>query len=168
MITLKDFFETIDYRITEGSEYSWNCFGDFAYNLSYWSGDDDGQSLTVLFDTRDQTVYQVEVHDYDTGRSYRWTHPDYIEAYQQECSDREVDDIAYDGVKYTDLDVAEDWLEKARAIYLQEDYDTRVQVPLELSDDQLFQLMKLAHEQDVTLNALVEGILREEIQRRWD
>lgn len=166
MISLKDFLETVEYRITEGSDYGWNCFGEYVHNLSYWSGDQDGQSLNVLFDTQNQTVYQVEAHDYLNRRSYRWTNPDYIDAYKQAVKTNEIDDLAYDGVKYTDLDVAEDWLEKARAIYLQRDYDTRVSVPLELPDNEIFQLMKMAHEQDVTLNELVEQILRDEIDKR--
>jgi hypothetical protein len=40
-----------------------------------------------------------------------------------------------------------------------EDYDTRVSVPLTVPDDVLFELMKRAHEQDVTLNQLVEEVL---------
>jgi hypothetical protein len=38
--------------------------------------------------------------------------------------------------------------------------DTRVDVPLNLNQNELFKLMKLAHEQDITLNQLVESILR--------
>jgi hypothetical protein len=164
MITLKDFFETIDYKITEGSEYLWDCFGDHAYSLSYWSGDQDGESLNVIFDTQNQTVYQAEVHDYSNSLSYRWTHPDYVDAYKQECSNNDVNDIAYDGVVYTEIEVADDWLEKARAIYLGEQYDTRVQVPLELPEEAMFTLMQMAHEQDITLNELVEKILRHKIK----
>jgi hypothetical protein len=45
-----------------------------------------------------------------------------------------------------------------------EEYDTRISVPLELDDDIMFDLMKLAHERDVTFNKLVEDILREAIK----
>jgi predicted HicB family RNase H-like nuclease len=33
-------------------------------------------------------------------------------------------------------------------------------VPIELPDDELFQLMRMAHERDITLNQLVEEALR--------
>jgi hypothetical protein len=33
-------------------------------------------------------------------------------------------------------------------------------VPLTLGDDEMFELMKMAHEQDITLNELVERLLR--------
>jgi len=39
--------------------------------------------------------------------------------------------------------------------------DDRVIIGLELEQDLLYQLMLMAHEQDITLNQLVENILRE-------
>ena len=38
--------------------------------------------------------------------------------------------------------------------------DDRVIIGLELEQDLLFQLMLMAHEQDITLNQLVEQVLR--------
>jgi hypothetical protein len=47
MITLKEWMEVVDYRITEGSGYSWQCFGANAYCLDSWDGDQDGHSLSI-------------------------------------------------------------------------------------------------------------------------
>jgi len=41
--------------------------------------------------------------------------------------------------------------------------DTRSEVELDLPDAELFDLMLMAHNQDITLNQLVENILREYI-----
>jgi predicted HicB family RNase H-like nuclease len=41
--------------------------------------------------------------------------------------------------------------------------DNRKEVELDLPDNELFDLMLMAHKQDVTLNQLVENILREYI-----
>ena len=41
------------------------------------------------------------------------------------------------------------------------EYDTRVMVPVDLDDDTLMKLFTIAHEQDITLNQLVENILTE-------
>jgi predicted HicB family RNase H-like nuclease len=41
-----------------------------------------------------------------------------------------------------------------------------VSVPLELEDDKMFELMRMAHEQDITLNQLVENILRNMIAEK--
>jgi len=43
--------------------------------------------------------------------------------------------------------------------------DGREEVPIDLPKEELFQLMLRAHEQDITLNKLVENILREVIER---
>jgi predicted DNA-binding ribbon-helix-helix protein len=43
--------------------------------------------------------------------------------------------------------------------------DSRVDVPIELTDEQWYSLMKIAHERDITLNQLVEEILTLEINR---
>jgi predicted HicB family RNase H-like nuclease len=43
--------------------------------------------------------------------------------------------------------------------------DNRVIIGLELEQDLLYQLMLMAHEQDITLNQLVEKILREYLDR---
>jgi predicted DNA-binding ribbon-helix-helix protein len=43
--------------------------------------------------------------------------------------------------------------------------DNRVDVPIELTDEQWYSLMKMAHERDITLNQLVEHILTAEMDR---
>ena len=45
------------------------------------------------------------------------------------------------------------------------DSDNRVDVEIELTDEEWYTLMKMAHEQDITLNQLVEQVLSAEIQR---
>ena len=43
-----------------------------------------------------------------------------------------------------------------------------VEIEIELSEDKLFTLMLIAHEQDITLNQLCNNILRQEIKRLND
>lgn len=161
MITLKQYFETINYRVSEGYQFQWQCYGPNAYGLdSVDNRCTDGHSVGIIFDTEDQTVYQVEAHDYKNERSYRLINPDFSDARLQECIHRGIDDVAYDGVKFVDLETVEDFIEKATAIINGEDYDTRVSIPLELPDDMLFTLMKQAHEQDITLNDHMENVLK--------
>ena len=45
------------------------------------------------------------------------------------------------------------------------DTDNRVEIEIELADEEWFTLMKIAHEQDITLNQLVERVLTAEIDR---
>jgi hypothetical protein len=165
MITIKDFMEVVDYRITEGSDYLWKCFGPNVHSLDCWNGDHEGFSVGIVFDTKTTTVYKFEAHDYSKQNSYRWVHPDWREIYENEAKNRGVDNTqAYDDVTYIDIDLAEDILEKASCIVAGIDYDERIRVPLDLPDSILNKLFRLAHEQDITLNELVENILREELK----
>lgn len=165
MITLKDFMEIVDYRITEGSDYQWACFGPTAYRLDSWNGEQDGHTVSILFDTQSQEVYQVEAFDYSNERAYRMTNPKYKELFDEECEHRDVMDVAWErddgtSVGYVDLDVEEDFIEKASAIVDGEEYDTRVKVPVNFTDEELLTYMKMAHERDMTFNAFVEMALR--------
>lgn len=166
MITIKDFLETIDYRITGGSEYQWQCYGKLAQTID---SDGPNHSLSVVFDRDDQLVYEVTVCDYVNNRAYRMIDPDFKLGHNQEAADRNVSATqAWDGVNYTDLETEEDWLAKASAIVAGASYDTRIEVPLEMSDSEMLRLMTMAHEQDITLNQLVEQILTLAIQARKD
>jgi hypothetical protein len=155
MITLKEWMELVDYRITEGGDY--NLYSHNAYALSSWNGEQDGYSMEVVFDTKTQVVYCVEVCDYANNRAYRLIDPAY----------KEVDENAqaWDDTEWIDLEVDDDFIQKCLAIKAGEDYDTRISVPLELDDDMLFDLMKLAHERDITLNELVTIALEESIDQ---
>jgi hypothetical protein len=134
--------------------------------LDSWNQDQDGWTVTIVFDRADQTVFEVMVADYQRERAYRIINPDYVAAYRAEADQRGVDpDQAWDDVQYIDLETKEDWLEKAEAIVQGRDYDSRVSIPLELTDDALNALMLQAHELDITLNQHIENIVRSEIAR---
>lgn len=157
--------ETVDYRITEGSTYGWQCFGPNAYCLDSWNGEQDGHTVSIIFDTKDQTVYQVMTYDYRRDRAYRMTNPDFKEKFKAECTDRDILDMAWEDdegnpVEYVDLEVEEDFIEKTRAIVNDEDYDTRVQIPIEFTDEELLTYMKMAHEHDMTFNDFVEMAIK--------
>lgn len=165
MITLKQWMEICDYRVTEGSDYGWQCFGPNAYCLDSWNGDQDGHTISIIFDTRTQIVYQVSAYDYQHTRAYRMTNPEFKVDFDAECESRDVLDMAWeldDGtpVEYVDLDVEEDFIEKASAIVDGGDYDTRVKVPVNFTDEELLTYMKMAHERDMTFNSFVEMALR--------
>jgi len=165
MITLKEWMEIVDYKITEGSDFGWNCYGKDVHMLDSWNGEQDGHSFTVIFDTKDQTVYEVQAHDYVHNRAYRMINEDFQKKAKKEARKRDVSrDQAWDDVNYVDIEVDDDFMQKCLSIKAGENYDTRVSVPLELEDELMFELMKMAHEQDLTLNEFVEQLLRRVIE----
>jgi hypothetical protein len=163
MITMKEWMELVDYKITEGSSYGWSCYGPNAYCLDSWNGvhGKGGYSFSIVFSTKTQKVYEVSVCDYTNDRAYRMINPSKVEKHRAEAESRDVNlNEAWDEVDFVDLEVDDDFIQKCLAIREGEDYDARVSVPLTLGDDEMFELMKMAHEQDITLNELVERLLR--------
>jgi hypothetical protein len=170
MISMKEWTELIGYKITDGSAYGWSCYGPNAYTLDSWNGvhGKGGYSFSIVFSTEStQTVYQVSAYDYTNNRAYRMINPDYAEQHRKEAESRNVlVDQAWDDVDYVDLDVDDDFIQKCLAIRAGEDYDTRVQIQVDFSDEDLLKYMKLAHERDITFNELVVQALTEAIQLR--
>jgi hypothetical protein len=165
MITMKEWMELVNYRITEGSAFCWNCYGSDSYSLDSWNGEQDGHSFTVIFDTKDQTVYEVQAHDFVHNRAYRMINPDFQKKARKEARKRDVDrDQAWDDVNYIDLEVDDDFIQKCLAIASGEEYDTRVQVPIDFSDEDLLKYMKMAHDRDMTFNAFIEEALRHALE----
>jgi hypothetical protein len=155
MITLKEWMEVADYRITEGGDYY--GFGTIGYALTSWNGDQDGYSLEIIFDPKTQAVWQVEVCDYKHQRAYRLTNTEYKDKETNPSKE------AWDGVQWVDLESDDDWIQKALAIRAGEDYDTRVSIPIDLPEAELMVLFKQAHAADMTFNDFVEKILREKL-----
>lgn len=161
--------EAMDHRITEGSEYGWACWSNARY-LDYES---DFAHVSAVYNTKTQEIYQADInikpHSWgDTDvKPYRWLNPAYSDLYYAEAKRRGVNaDQAWDDVNWVDLDVAEDWLEKATAIFNGLEFDDRIQVPVEFTDAELLKYMKLAHERDLTFNQFIEQVMREFIDER--
>lgn len=165
-MTLKDYFELVEYKIGDGSKYLWHCFGDNAYQIS--SGRYDKYEISVTYDTEDQTVFVLEAHDLIANRSYRFFNETYKDAYLKECEVRGIKDLAYDDVKYIDLDLYQDFAEKTHAIIHGLDYDTRVLMNINIPDAELLHMMKAAHLLDVTFNDFVEMALKDAIEKMKD
>jgi hypothetical protein len=166
MITMKEWMELVDYKITEGGDYGWGCYGPNSYSLDSWNGvhGTGGYSFSIVFSTKSQKVYEVTVCDYTNDRAYRMINPKNVEKHRKEAEHKSVlANQAWDDVDYVDLDVDDDFFQKALAIKDGESYDTRVQVPVDFSDEELLQYMKIAHERDITFNELVEDALRHAI-----
>jgi len=167
MITMKEWMELVDYRITEGGDFGWQCYGPNAYQLSSWNGlhDKGGWSFNIVFSTKTQRVYEVTVCDYTNNRAYRMIAENKRDKHSKEAMERGVNlNEAWDDVDYTDLEVDDDFISKCLAIKAGEDYDTRVSVPLDLPDDLLLEAALNAHRQGITLNDYINEALAEMIK----
>ncbi len=161
-MNLSKFIESFCYKIVGGSEYCWSCFGPNARYLDFESEFANG---SVLFDSVNQTVYEATVDAKSDGDDrlpgpYRWFNPVHKNAFYAEAKERGVEaDSAWDDTNWIDLEVVEDFLEKAKAIFENRPFDKRVSVPLEIEDDLILHLALEAHKRDITLNKMVEFLL---------
>jgi hypothetical protein len=160
--------EAMSHQITGGSEYQWQCFPDARF-LDYES---EHAHVSILYSTVDQIVYQADASikrevwpdDKRFDKPYRWTNPIFKDAYINESKERNIDpDQAWDDVKWIELETDEDFLEKAKAMFEGDYWDTRIVVPVDLDDDTILKLSMEAHKRDITLNKMVEIVLQEAI-----
>ena len=71
-----------------------------------------------------------------------------------------MDNQAWDDVNYVDLEVVDDFIQKALAIAAGEDYSTDISIPIDLPDDLLMFAFKAAHEENMTFNAWMNQMLK--------
>ena len=164
MITIKEWMELTDCKITEGSDYGWSCYGPNSYTLDSWNGvhGKGGYSFSIVFSTKSQKVYEVSICDYTNDRAYRMINPKFQEKHRKESEARGVNlNEAWDDVEYIDLEVDDDFIQKCLAIKAGEDYETTVSVPLDLPDDVLLEAAINAHRQNITLNEYINNALRD-------
>ncbi len=169
MITLAKWLSIVKYTIHDSSDYLWNAYGKNVKNLNSWNGKQDGWESSILVDTETSTIYQADICDYKKNRAYRIINPDFVKAHAEEVAERNKNlttkdiDNAWENTPYIDLDVDEDFMEKLNAIVDGKEYDDRVMVTLDFNHDELFMVMKAAHEEDVTLNQFISNALSEYI-----
>jgi hypothetical protein len=168
MITMKEWMELVDYKITEGGDYGWSCFGPNSYSLNSWNGihGDGGYSFNIVFSTKSQKVYEVSICDYTNNRAYRMINPNNVEKHRKEAIARDVNlNEAWEDVDYVDLEVDDDFIQKCLAIRAGEDYDDSVSVPIDLPDDLLLQAALEAHKRNITLNAYINMALADLVEQ---
>jgi hypothetical protein len=164
MITMKEWMELVDYKITEGDTYGWQCYGPNAYCLDSWNGihGKGGYSFSIVFSTKTQKVYEVSVCDYTNDRAYRMIAEDKQKKHARESESRGINlNEAWDDIEYVDLEVVDDFIQKCLAIKAGEDYSTDVSVPLDLPNNLLLEAALNAHRQNITLNEYINNALRE-------
>lgn len=162
MISLEEWLELINYQVNHGSDVKWETFGPNAYYMNSYKDDTD---IGIIFDTETRDVYEVTVSDKKNRRAYRLIDPNYVEAYKKSVIDSAFGNVAFDEVEYTDLEVHEDWLEKAEAILNDQPYSADIKITLDIDDDTLFILFKKAHEANMSFNEYVNRVLQEEMDR---
>ena len=153
--------ETFDFKVTNGSEYLWNCYPnarivDFESEFAYASG---------VYSIIDQTVYEVETDskDGDHESPFRWINPKFKDAYVKEAESRNINPkIAWDNVEYVDVDDAAEFLSAGRQVFNGAKPETEIE--FDLDHDVLLHHLLAAHEQNITFNTHISNVLRRYIE----
>jgi len=164
MNTLTNFLKAIDYKITDSSEYHWDCYGDEircidSYNVGL-------TECSALFTKNGGTIRELTMHDFESLRSYRWTDPQFTQARKDEALSIKVDDnVAYGDINFIELEMIEDMFEKMTAVTKGEKYDTRITIPVDLTEQEFLEVARAAHALDITINAFFEMAIKEVLCR---
>lgn len=174
MITLQEVMELGQYKITNSERFWWNCYGHNAriidFNFQQYDKLNEkvkqDAELSVVFDTVTQEVYEVSIHDYVKENYYKLVNPEYFDNLVKESNEKNIDyRTFFDDEKYNILETKDDFVSKANAIINNEPYDERIEVPLELTEQEFINLSLKAHENDMTINQYVEKILSKMINK---
>ena len=162
---LEQVLKAANYTVAGGSEYGWQCWP----NARWIDFESEFAHAQAVYSIADQTIYHFEVcakNDDVGATAYRWMNPEFKQAYLDESKTRKCDpDQAWDDVKWKDTDSEDDILDKVNAIMEGREFDTRTTIQVTFTDEELLTYMKLAHELDITFNALVERALVEAIAK---
>ncbi len=166
-MNIQQVFNAISYRIVESTPFLYHCFGANEPRSYSFSNKNNEPCGSFVADAAGR-VYELSVdngaYDDDKTRCYRWVDPDFEEALFAEIREHDSDPtIAWDEVKYIEIEVEEDILTKTQAICNGLIFDTRIITPVDLTDQEFLMISKMAHERDITLNQMVEHIISEVI-----
>ena len=126
--------------------------------------------ISLQFSTINQQVYEVNVSPTIANPNqfspYRWRDEDFRKANDEEAIVRNVDNsLAWDDVKYIDLDLEDDLFDKIQHIWVGEEFDERVLVEVDMPNDIILWLALEAHKKDITINRYLNNILEDAINK---
>lgn len=133
MSLFQEMIVAADYKISEGSEYLWKCYGPNARFLDFKSEEFEIEA-DMVFDSKNQTVYSACLFLKD--KCYRWMNPDFIKAFKEESYDKNIDPrMAYEGTNFNECDVWSDFTEKVNQAFTTGQCSADILVSLEMTDE---------------------------------
>jgi hypothetical protein len=91
------YLRTIEYGVTEGSEFLWKCYGNDAWCIS-------STNTNAVFDRKTGVLYEIALDIEDENLHFRWVNPDFVKTYVKESKSKGFDPWqAYDDVRYTQI-----------------------------------------------------------------
>ena len=105
MITIKDWYEGVKYRVSDNWDFNWDCFGSNAVVLESDWGDFGGRTYTVTYDKDTLEVFEVCSYSQEECTGLRWINPKYRKAYFAEEKSKGMTDI----IDFTEVNSPGGW-----------------------------------------------------------
>lgn len=167
-ITIEEFLTAARYHITGGDKFQWSCYGPHARFLDCESLNEF--SATIVYDTKTQFVYEVDVYDYRNKEytvAIRWIHSKFDLARKQESQNRKIDDtLASDDTPFINTDDSRLMLYYIDKIVQGQHYDLAVDVKMRMQQSLIGTLTKKASDVGVTFDKLVASILEDHVKSK--
>ena len=111
MISIKDWMEGVQYRVSDVWDFNWDCFGKNAVGLTSEWGDDGGRTYTVIYDPNSQEVFEVCSYSSLDCTALRWINPKYKKAYLAEEKFRGMENVFdfEDVIHFTEVKSPRGW-----------------------------------------------------------
>lgn len=162
MFTLQNFFDIVeDTCKVERFPCDLECYGEHTSVYSAYVKDNYEFCVAV----NDSGVHEINFYDYKNSRFYRWTDPRVEALRDAELLLMDINPKNSGDTSFIDLIVIEDMIEKMTDVSAGRVYDTRIQIPLELTDEEFILIARAAHELDITLNEFVVRAVQEQLRK---
>lgn len=103
MVTIRKFVSAVNFRLNEGCEYLWECYGPDCCQLG-WIKPDRSASAGIVYDIKSGVVYEMSVWDEKNNEVWRWIRPEFRKAHDSESWSRGFDPkVAIDKTKFQDV-----------------------------------------------------------------
>ena len=159
---IKEILELMNYQLASTTDYLWTSFGE---NAKFWDFYDteENETCTAITNSKMEVVCLEAFCDYlDEPKMYRWVDEKYKESFMNENNEKSYEENEY---RIIDCETCDDILTKMKAILNRQNFDQRIKVPIELSDDLFLFVAKQAHEKDITFNQEMEHVLKTIIEK---
>lgn len=131
---LQDIITAAQFKIFEGSEYQWACYGSNARFLDFQSNFEN-VTASCIFDSQNQTIYEASL--YIGEKAYRWINPAFEQAMKDESFARNLDPRLFcDTSLFCDCEVPEDLIEKITDAFNTGTCTNDIVIPLLLTEEQ--------------------------------
>ena len=167
-----DVMKAAHFKIAEGSEYGWDCFGDkdevYSLDFSETLGSFDTNSASVVFNRRTGQVFEVTAYD-KSDNCFRWIDPQYVSVVKTEFETRNLDfKVAYDNNQFVDVHDETTILEILEILILNPDASEYLApyleeedsiITIKMTDSELALISRAAHLKNMTLNQfMIEAV----------